>query len=108
MRVAEFKALARERRLRGYSRMRRAQLIELIRNDQQNTNTPLQSWESSIIPQQPNRPPPPPPTRPPPTPRSGDPMGPPPGQSHTIATQTWDPRRVPGPLLVGRSMPSGP
>ena len=64
--MPELKALTREHRLRGYSRMRRAELIELIRNDQQNTNTPLQSWgpggapglvdprEPSIIPQQPN------------------------------------------------------
>ena len=48
MRVPELKALAREHRLRGYSWMRRAELIELIQNDQQNTNTPLQSWEPSI------------------------------------------------------------
>ena len=47
MRVPELKALPRERRLRGYSRMRRAELIELIRNDQRNTNTPLQSWEGA-------------------------------------------------------------
>ena len=50
MRVPKLKALARERRLRGYSHMRRAELIELIRNDQRNTNTPLQSWEPSIAP----------------------------------------------------------
>ena len=48
MRVPELKALARECRLRGYSRMRRAELIELIPNDQWNTNTPLQSWEPSM------------------------------------------------------------
>ena len=86
MRVPELKTLARERRLRGYSQKRRAELIELIRNDQQNTNTLLQS----IIPQQPNRPRLPPPgqscasaTRPPQTP---------PGQS---ATQTWKPQTQP-------------
>ena len=56
MRMPELKALARKRRLRGYSRMRRAELIELIRNDQWNTNTTLQSWEPSI-PWQSNRPP---------------------------------------------------
>ena len=48
MRVPRLKALARECRLRGYYWMKRAELIELIRNDQQNTNTPLQSWEPSI------------------------------------------------------------
>ena len=81
VRVPELKALTREHRLRGYSRMRRAELIELIRNDQQNTNTPFQSWEPSIIPWQPNRPPAPPPTRPPPT-------RPPPSPP----TQTWEPQ----------------
>ena len=48
MRVPELEALAREYRLRGYSRMRRPELIELIRNNQWNTDTPLQSWEASI------------------------------------------------------------
>ena len=92
MRVPELKALAREHRLRGYSQMRRAELIELIQNDQQNTNTPLQSWEPSMglegpgpqrgpMPQRAlNRSPWP--TQPPP---------PPPGQSCTSATQTWVP-----------------
>ena len=46
MRVPELKALAREHRLRGYSQIRRAELIELIQNDQWNTNSPLQSWGS--------------------------------------------------------------
>ena len=64
MRMPELKALTRDHGLRGYSWMRRAELIELIRNDQWNTNTPLQSWEPSIIPQQPNRPLPSPPTPP--------------------------------------------
>ena len=40
MRVLELKALAREHRLRGYLWMRRAELIELIQNDQR----PLHSW----------------------------------------------------------------
>ena len=80
MRMPKLKALAREHRLRNYSRLRKAELTELIRSDQWNTNPPLQSWE-------PNRPPWP--TRPPP---------PPPGQSHASAIQTWDPRGVPGPV----------
>ena len=46
--MPELKALTRECRLRGYSQLRKAELIELIRNDQQNTNPPLQSWEPSM------------------------------------------------------------
>ena len=42
--MPELKALAKEHRLRGYSQFRKAELIELIRNDQR----PLQSWEPSI------------------------------------------------------------
>ena len=53
MRMRELKALTRERRLRGYSRLRKAELIELIKNDQQ----PLQSWEPSIPQRAPNQPP---------------------------------------------------
>ena len=69
MRMPELKALARECVLRGYSRLRKAELIELIRNDQWNTNPPLQSWEPSMSqralnrPPQPTRPPSPPPTQ---------------------------------------------
>ena len=55
--MPELKALARERRLRNYSRLRKAELIELIRNDQWNTNPPLQSWEPNQPPR-PNGPPP--------------------------------------------------
>ena len=43
MRIAELKALARERGLRGYSQMRKAKIIELIRNNQQ-------SWAPNIPP----------------------------------------------------------
>ena len=44
MRVAELKALTRERGLRGYSRMRKADIIELIRNNQH----VLASWAPDI------------------------------------------------------------
>ena len=54
MRMPELKALARGCRLRNYSRLRKAELIELIRNDQR----PLQSWKPQRAP---NRPPLPPP-----------------------------------------------
>ena len=63
MRVPELKALARERGLRGYSRLRKAEIIELIRNNQQRA-----SWapEAPALnrptrPPKPKRPPPPPP-----------------------------------------------
>ena len=71
MRIPELKALARERRLRNYSRLIKAELIKLIRNDQWNTNPPLQSWKPSIPQRALNRPPRPPPT------------------------QTWEPQREP-------------
>ena len=65
--MPELKALTREHRLRGYSRLRKAELIQHIQNDQRNTNPPLQSWEPSMPqralngPPWPTRPPPPPP-----------------------------------------------
>ena len=43
MKVTELKALARERGLRGYSQMRKADIIELISNNQQ-------SWAPDIPP----------------------------------------------------------
>ena len=66
MRMPELRALARERRLRGYSQLRKAELIEFIQNNQWNANPPLQSWEPQRAT---NRPPLLPPQ-----------------------TQTWDPR----------------
>ena len=60
--MTKLKALAREHRLRGYSQLRKAELIGLIQNNQWNTNPPLQSWEPNRPPR-PNRPPPPPPTQ---------------------------------------------
>ena len=45
MRVAELKALARKRGLRGYSRMRKPEIIELIRNRHNQ-----QSWAPDISP----------------------------------------------------------
>ena len=53
MRMSELKSLARERRLRGYSRMRRAELVALL----QNNGTP----EGPRAPNPRTRPPPPPP-----------------------------------------------
>ena len=57
MRMPELKALAREHRLRGYSQLRKAELIE------RNTNPPLQSLKPSIPQKALNRPPRPPPTQ---------------------------------------------
>ena len=54
MRVPELKALVRERRLRGYSRLRKAELIELLQD-----NEPQAPRRQR--PPYPNRPPPPPP-----------------------------------------------
>ena len=50
MRMPELKVLARERRLRGYSRMRKAELVALLQNSpppgQSRTSTsPTQTWE---------------------------------------------------------------
>ena len=53
MRVSELKSLAREHRLRGYSRMRKAELVALLQNGpppgQSRTRTsptpPTQTWE---------------------------------------------------------------
>ena len=55
MGVTEFKALARDRGLRNYSQMRKAELIALLQN-----NPPL---TPRTRPPHPNRPPPPPPTQ---------------------------------------------
>ena len=69
MRIPELKVLAREHRLRSYSRLRKTELIKLIQNDQWNTNPPLESWEPSMPqralnqPPCPNRLPLPPPTQ---------------------------------------------
>ena len=74
MRMPELKALTRECRLRCYSRLRKAELIELIRNNQWNMNPHLQSWEPSMPQRALNRPP-----------RPTRPLPPPP-------TQTWEPQ----------------
>ena len=81
MRVPELKTLVRECRLRNYSQLRKAELIELIRNDQR----PLQSWEPQ---KEPNRPP-----HPNRGPRSTAPWGPPPTQT------TWEPQTTTQPKL---------
>ena len=69
MRMPELKALAREHRLRGYSRLRKAELIAFLQDNE--PQTPRQQ-----------RPPPPPP-------QSGPPLGGPPQMS------TWELQREP-------------
>ena len=78
MRMPELKALAREHGLRNYSRLRKAELIKLVRNDQQ----PLQCWEPSIPQRAFSRPPQP-------TPWNGGPMGPRPPPPPQMST--WEP-----------------
>ena len=59
MRMPELKSLARERRLRGYSRMRKAELVALLQN-----NPPPSQSRASAAPTPHTRPPaPPPPTQ---------------------------------------------
>ena len=60
MKMPELKSLTRERRLRGYSRMRKAELVALL----QNSPPPGQSCASAApTPRTRPPPPPPPPTR---------------------------------------------
>ena len=54
MRVPELKAFERERGLRGYSRLRKAEIIELIRNSQKNT-IPLQTVDQGLASRAPDR-----------------------------------------------------
>ena len=56
MRVPELKSLARECRLRNYSRMRKAELVALLQN-----NPPPGQSRASAAPTPRTRPPPPPP-----------------------------------------------
>ena len=55
MRVVDLKALAKERRLRGYSKLKKADLIAFLQDNLQPTST-------RIRPPRPTRPPPPPPS----------------------------------------------
>ena len=70
MRETELKALARDRGLRNYYQMRKAELVALL----QNSPPPSQSGGPRA-----------------PTPRTRPPPPPPPGQSFASATQTWEP-----------------
>ena len=50
MRMPELKALARECRLRGYSRLRKAELIASLQNNEHQAQRPLQSGASTTTP----------------------------------------------------------
>ena len=68
MKVVELKALAKERGLRCYSRLKKAELIALLQNNLPATRTPqISTWEPRPIPRtmlpRLTRPPPPPPSR---------------------------------------------
>ena len=58
MRVAELKVLGRERGLRGYSWMRKPEIIELIRNNQQSwaPDIPLRPNQTQSVRFRPDRP----------------------------------------------------
>ena len=75
MRVTELKALARDRGLRNYFRMRKAELVSLLQNNSPPAPTPRSR-------------------SPPPPPRSGAPLGEPPQMSLSGAppnNATWEP-----------------
>ena len=56
MRVSELKALAREHGLRCYSRLRKAEIIELIRNNQQGWAPDIPPRNGTTRPPRPTRP----------------------------------------------------
>ena len=56
MRVSELKALARERGLRSHSRLRKAEIIELIRNNQQSWAPDIPPRNGTTRPPRPTRP----------------------------------------------------
>ena len=81
LRMPELKVLARERRLRGYSRLRKADLIAFLQNNEH------QARSTGKV--QAQRPPPPPPQRcTAPAPRMSSSGEPPKGA-------TWEPQREP-------------
>ena len=66
MRVPELEALVRDQGLRGYSRLRKAEIIELIRNNQQSWAPHIPPRNGTTRPPRPTWPPQPPPIRVPP------------------------------------------
>ena len=108
MRVAELKALMREHGLRGYSRLRKAELIELLRNNQPLARPPPIPALRQIPDLRPPCTRPPRPTRTPPPPSSLVRFRPDrPRQPELLRKlEEKNPQPLQQPLLAGCSMPT--